>query len=81
MVTKLLGDDGRSGLNLTCALLGSYLKYTALPSECQLIDEKAESKKAGYFYTEVAEINKVAAVVRDEKGRAASAVVRDGSGR
>ena len=52
LVTKLQGNDGATGLNLTCALLMAYLKYSCPPMKCRFIDPTAKSKKPGYFHTE-----------------------------
>ena len=50
IVTKLQGNDGKSGLNLTFSQLASYLKYVKPPNE---FDKKQPfQKKPGYFLSE-----------------------------
>ncbi|MCL6329054.1 dGTPase [Pectobacterium carotovorum subsp. carotovorum] len=50
VITRLQGEDGYYGLNLTYTQLASFLKYTYCPNT---IDEnKPFSKKIGYFSTE-----------------------------
>jgi len=50
LITKLQGDDGKTGLNLTYTQLAAFLKYTSSP----LNKDKNEPfrKKAGFFSTE-----------------------------
>ncbi|MDN4134177.1 dGTPase [Pantoea ananatis] len=50
IATKLQGDDGETGLNLTYTQLASFIKYVAGPSE-RNPNEKFK-KKVGYFSTE-----------------------------
>ena len=50
IITRLQGEDGKTGLNLTYSQLASYLKYVALPQEVR--DEPRIYKKPGYFNTE-----------------------------
>lgn len=50
VITCLQGEDGKSGLNLTLAQLGAYLKYVGDPTK--ICSEKRLYKKAGYFSTE-----------------------------
>ncbi|EIQ78846.1 deoxyguanosinetriphosphate triphosphohydrolase, partial [Shigella flexneri 1235-66] len=54
ILTKLQGDDGLNGLNLTYSQLVSFLKYVYCPSDKpKSIDEKHPfSKKIGFFDTE-----------------------------
>lgn len=51
IVTKLQGDDGKTGLNLTFSQLASYLKYTHPSSDID--DELLFRQKAGYFQSEL----------------------------
>ncbi|WP_101506795.1 dGTPase [Erwinia sp. B116] len=50
VITRLQGEDGYYGLNLTYTQLASFLKYTYCPET--LDKEKPFSKKIGYFSTE-----------------------------
>jgi len=50
IVTKLQGDDGKHGLNLTSTQIASFLKYTFNASRVN--SEVPFGKKAGYFSTE-----------------------------
>ena len=50
IITKLQGNDGKTGLNLTYSQLASYLKYVILPD--QVNTGKLFSKKPGFFYSE-----------------------------
>ncbi|MDX8061071.1 dGTPase [Klebsiella pneumoniae] len=50
IITKLQGDDGYFGLNLTYTQLTAFIKYTFCPDE--LDSKKPFSKKIGYFSTE-----------------------------
>lgn len=50
IITKLQGDDGYYGLNLTYTQLASFIKYTFCPED--LNSELPFSKKIGYFSTE-----------------------------
>jgi len=59
LITKLQGDDGTSGLNLTYALLMAYLKYNCLPDKSKLANADSRWKKPGFFSTEADIINNV----------------------
>ena len=50
IITKLQGDDGLYGLNLTYTQLASFIKYTFCPEGMD--KGKSFSKKIGYFSTE-----------------------------
>ncbi|WP_073383711.1 dGTPase [Edwardsiella piscicida] len=50
IITKLQGDDGYFGLNLTYTQLAAFIKYTFCPDE--LDPTQPFSKKIGYFSTE-----------------------------
>lgn len=50
VITRLQGDDGYYGLNLTYTQLASFLKYTCCPKSIN--KEKPFRKKIGYFSTE-----------------------------
>ncbi|MFP1881427.1 dGTPase [Lonsdalea quercina] len=50
VITRLQGDDGYYGLNLTYTQLASFLKYTYCSKNID--KEKPFSKKTGYFSTE-----------------------------
>lgn len=50
IITKLQGDDGYYGLNLTYTQLASFIKYTFCPDDIK--SELPFSKKIGYFSTE-----------------------------
>ncbi|NYU07779.1 hypothetical protein A8O28_21170 [Enterobacteriaceae bacterium CCUG 67584] len=54
ILTKLQGEDGLNGLNLTYSQLASFLKYTFCPSDNakDILPLPAFSKKIGYFETE-----------------------------
>lgn len=52
LVTKLQGDDGATGLNLTFPLLMAYLKYNCVPTDSKLVNPSGRAKKPGYFSTE-----------------------------
>lgn len=53
IITKLQGDDGLHGLNLTYTQLAAFLKYTHSPSSIMSgNDDLAFRKKIGYFETE-----------------------------
>lgn len=67
LVSKLQGEDGVSGLNLTYALLGAYLKYARLPQEEDMADK---FKKPGYFNTEktlVKEMRKAVGIKKNKR--------------
>jgi len=51
-ITKLQGDDGFYGLNLTFTQIAAFLKYTYSPSTRKNHEEKPFSKKIGLFDTE-----------------------------
>ncbi|MEZ8154129.1 dGTPase [Vibrio splendidus] len=53
IITKLQGDDGFYGLNLTYAQLAAFLKYTYSPATVNEHKEKPFTKKVGYFDTEI----------------------------
>lgn len=56
IITKLQGEPGEKGLNLTCTQLMSFMKYPAPPSE---IDSGVvKYKKPGYFSSEQKEYDK-----------------------
>ncbi|EPZ2458694.1 dGTPase [Citrobacter youngae] len=56
ILTKLQGEDGYNGLNLTYSQLASFLKYTYGPSDKPKHEDNVEkipfSKKIGYFNSE-----------------------------
>ncbi|MGR3982141.1 dGTPase [Pseudoalteromonas sp. 1181_04] len=52
IITKLQGDDGFYGLNLTYTQLVAFLKYTYTSTEKAANDSSPFSKKIGYFSTE-----------------------------
>ncbi|MFC0178553.1 dGTPase [Thorsellia kenyensis] len=52
IVTKLQGDDGFNGLNLTYTQLASFFKYVYCPSTMPKERSNEFSKKIGYFNTE-----------------------------
>lgn len=52
IVTKLQGEDGFYGLNLTYAQLTAFLKYTYSPATVNENKNKPFAKKVGYFDTE-----------------------------
>jgi len=53
ILTKLQGEDGLNGLNLTYSQLASFLKYTYCPSDKPSDELQLPfSKKIGYFDTE-----------------------------
>lgn len=52
IITKLQGDDGFNGLNLTYSQLASFLKYTHSPATKTLSTDKPFTKKIGFFETE-----------------------------
>lgn len=54
IITKLQGDDGFNGFNLTYTQILSYLKYTYSPNEIKekANDQKPFSSKVGFFETE-----------------------------
>lgn len=54
ILTKLQGEDGLNGLNLTYSQLASFLKYTYCPSDrpVDITPQPPFSKKIGYFDTE-----------------------------
>lgn len=53
IVTKLQGEDGFYGLNLTYAQLAAFLKYTYSPATVNDNKNKPFTKKVGYFDTEI----------------------------
>ncbi|RPF12753.1 dGTPase [Vibrio crassostreae] len=53
IITKLQGEDGFYGLNLTYAQLAAFLKYTYSPATVNEHKDKPFTKKVGYFDTEV----------------------------
>lgn len=53
IITKLQGDDGFYGLNLTYTQLAAFLKYTYSPSSKVGKEGAPFSKKIGYFDTEI----------------------------
>ncbi|KIF51479.1 MULTISPECIES: dGTPase [Vibrio harveyi group] len=58
IITKLQGDDGQFGLNLTYTQLAAFLKYTHSPSTRKTAKTDAPfSKKIGFFNTESEVIN------------------------
>lgn len=54
ILTKLQGDDGLNGLNLTYSQLASFLKYVYCPADRPVNDTESYpfSKKNGFFDTE-----------------------------
>lgn len=54
LISKLQGDDGLTGLNLTYPLLMAYLKYCCLPENSKLARSDGDAKKPGFFSTEAA---------------------------
>ncbi|NME03794.1 dGTPase [Aeromonas sp. DNRA1] len=52
IITKLQGDDGFNGLNLTFSQLASFLKYTHSPETKSSSPAKPFTKKIGFFETE-----------------------------
>ncbi|MBL0494880.1 dGTPase [Aeromonas veronii] len=52
VITKLQGDDGFNGLNLTYSQLASFLKYTHSPATKSSSEDKPFTKKIGFFETE-----------------------------
>lgn len=60
LITKLQGDDGTTGLNLTFALLMAYLKYNCLPDKSKLANAHGTWEKPGFFFTEADIIRDVA---------------------
>ena len=52
IITKLQGDDGYYGLNLTYTQLAAFLKYTYGSTEKEENKNSPFSKKIGYFSTE-----------------------------
>lgn len=57
IITRLQGEDGKSGLNLTLSQLAGYLKYVALPQE---VDKNRRLyKKPGFFNTEADIVDKI----------------------
>ncbi|CAD7506554.1 dGTPase [Aeromonas hydrophila] len=58
IITKLQGDDGFNGLNLTFSQLTSFLKYTHSPETKSSLPAKPFTKKIGFFETERHIINK-----------------------
>jgi len=59
IVTRLQGEDGKTGLNLTFSQLASYLKYVTLPQDVN--GEPRICKKPGYFNTEADIVNRIRA--------------------
>lgn len=59
VITKLQGDDGRTGLNLTFPLIASYMKYGCPPQDSLLGGGDGPYKKPGYFNTEKTLINTI----------------------
>lgn len=57
IITKLQGDDGFYGLNLTYTQLAAFLKYTYSSAEKIKNEDAPFSKKIGYFSTEGEVIN------------------------
>ncbi|WP_228014201.1 dGTPase, partial [Vibrio sp. OPT46] len=53
IITKLQGDDGFYGLNLTYVQLAAFLKYTYSPATINEHKDKPFTKKVGYFDTEI----------------------------
>lgn len=53
IITKLQGEDGFYGLNLTYAQLAAFLKYTYSPTTVNKHKGKPFTKKVGYFDTEI----------------------------
>ncbi|WP_190286308.1 dGTPase [Cupriavidus cauae] len=60
IITRLQGEDGTTGLNLTFSQLASYLKYVTLPQDVN--GELRICKKPGYFNTEADIVDKIRAV-------------------
>jgi dGTPase len=52
IVTKLQGNDGKTGLNLTYSQLGAYLKYVCPPHKVDSDKKALFINKPGYFFTE-----------------------------
>lgn len=59
IVTRLQGEDGKTGLNLTLSQLASYLKYVTLPQDVS--NKPRICKKPGYFNTEVDVVERIRA--------------------
>lgn len=52
IITKLQGDDGYYGLNLTYTQLAAFIKYTHSPKTKNTVKDSPFSKKIGFFNTE-----------------------------
>ncbi|MCC4782123.1 dNTP triphosphohydrolase [Vibrio lentus] len=57
IITKLQGEDGFYGLNLTYTQLAAFIKYTHSPQTKKRADNLPFSKKVGFFDTELDVIN------------------------